>query len=271
MRGTLGLFNLVEVLQLLGVNKQSGVLSVVHPQQHEAKIYFQDGRIVHAFNPNQKGVFDHGILVNLLRDERGEFQFYAGRTPPQKTVDQSLDAFLFEVIRMLPPDTAHSTVEHLLPDHIPVVLHPKSLTHLHLPPDDAYLAALINGQRNIAQLSRLERKPGQFDALLKRLIAAGIVDLQDPVQQIAKLALGVSRNLNGVLAAIDQATLNTWERRLGEKVHQVRVRFEDRRELSIPVIGQIGISGQLLFSSEAMLFFGLRAGVPLLAKPDKPN
>jgi len=99
MRGTLGLFNLLELLQLLNSSGRTGALLVNHPRHGESRLYFVKGRIVHAA---QRNVFDEGVIYNLLRDERGEFDFQAGRTAPEESIALGFDALMFAVLKMLP-------------------------------------------------------------------------------------------------------------------------------------------------------------------------
>ena len=99
MRGTLGLFNLLELLQLLNSSGRTGALLVNHPRYGESRLYFVKGRIVHAA---QRNVFDEGVIYNLLRDERGDFDFQAGRTAPEESIALGFDALMFAVLKMLP-------------------------------------------------------------------------------------------------------------------------------------------------------------------------
>lgn len=101
MRGTLGLFNLLELLQLLNHNQRTGALVVQHPTYGETRIYFNKGRIVHA---TQKNAADEGVLYNLILDEQGSFEFQAGRSAPKETLSQNFDVLMFEVLRMLPQE-----------------------------------------------------------------------------------------------------------------------------------------------------------------------
>ncbi len=102
MRGTLGLFNLFELLQLLNSNVRSGALIIQHPRFGETRIYFVKGRIVHAVHKN---VFDEGVIYNILMDERGEFEFQTARTALEETITQSFEQLMFDVIRMMPAET----------------------------------------------------------------------------------------------------------------------------------------------------------------------
>ena len=108
MRGTLGLFNLLEMLQLLNSSGRTGALLVAHPRFGESRIYFVKGRIVHAA---QRNVFDEGVIYNLLRDEQGDFEFQAGRTAPEESIPLAFDALMFAVLKMLPTQTPTDNLE----------------------------------------------------------------------------------------------------------------------------------------------------------------
>jgi hypothetical protein len=103
VRGTLGLLDLVDLLQLLARNGSRGCLAVLHPSGREARVYLRDGRVVGATFGDARDV---QAVRALLADQRGSFEFLPGVAPATETVTSGLDEFLFAAIRALGNSTA---------------------------------------------------------------------------------------------------------------------------------------------------------------------
>lgn len=97
MTGTLGLFSLVDLFQLLAASARSGRLSIVHPEGN-ARIFFDKGRVVHAAFGGETG---EAAVFALFADERGSFEFQLGSSAPQISVTTSLENLLLEATRRL--------------------------------------------------------------------------------------------------------------------------------------------------------------------------
>ncbi|MBB6097008.1 hypothetical protein HNR42_000422 [Deinobacterium chartae] len=274
MRGTLGLFNLLELLQLLGIHKQPGVLLIQHPEG-EAKIYFNGGRIVHAVFGE---VFDHGAVLNLLRDERGEFEFQPGRVAAEETVDEPLDQFLFEVLRLLPnptpmPTPAFSAAPEpaepvYAPHAIPVLLNERALDSMTFSGEEFAVLAHIDGRTPIETLRQHVPRPGVLEGLLGRLMRGGVLELRAPAARTARLVVNVGRDLRGGEARLDQTIVLAWEKRLGRPVGRVRLRTDVGHEAVFEVLATPDVGALLLLSAEAMLYHGMQSGMAVLVKPE---
>ncbi len=107
MTGTLGLFSLVDLFQLLAASARSGRLSVAHPEG-KALIFFDQGNVVHADFAGQIGA---AAVYALFADERGSFEFRLGQAAPQVSVTMSTQNLLFEATRRL-DETRHSAADH---------------------------------------------------------------------------------------------------------------------------------------------------------------
>ncbi|NJK43018.1 MAG: DUF4388 domain-containing protein [Pleurocapsa sp. SU_196_0] len=98
MRGSLGVFNLFDLLQLLAQNQSKGCLTIYHPSQREGRVFFDSGRVLHV---SYGAATDTEALRSLLRDERGNFEFLPGRAPQKNTITAAFDNLMLEVIRGL--------------------------------------------------------------------------------------------------------------------------------------------------------------------------
>lgn len=213
MRGTLGLFNLFELLQLLNSNVRSGALIIQHPRFGETRIYFVKGRIVHAVHKN---VFDEGVIYNILMDERGEFEFQTARTALEETITQSFDQLMFDVIRMMPVETQ---------------------VGMNLETDPSTTST----QESSADYSKLT----------------------------IKQKVRVSKELKGMLVALEPGVLERWEVQLDEQIGKVKLRLEGGREIVLRVEGRDGIERRdIMISSEALMYYNLKAGQVVLVRPE---
>lgn len=97
MTGTLGLFSLVDLFQLLAASSRSGRLTVDHPQG-AARVYFEEGLAVHA---EFSGFSGEEAVFALFSDEQGSFEFMLGVPAPQATIETSTENLMLEATRRL--------------------------------------------------------------------------------------------------------------------------------------------------------------------------
>src|SRR5690606_23940669 len=79
--GTLGLFSLVDLFQLLAAARRSGRLSIDHPSG-PAKVFFDKGQVVHA---EFQGIAGEEAVYAIFADERGTFEFRVAIPAPSVT------------------------------------------------------------------------------------------------------------------------------------------------------------------------------------------
>lgn len=179
MQGNLEKENFIGLLQTLGAQKATGVLSVYQLEVGESRIYFREGRIIHAHRGN---THDHKLVMNLLVETKGTFEFKPEAKPSLETVNQSLDNFLLEVGRLrFAFGAAGAAQDELEPNQIPKVLNPTRLKEMRFSADDNWLVIHLDGAHTVAQLLTMERRPGQVGALLRRLQNLGLIELSTPV------------------------------------------------------------------------------------------
>lgn len=97
MTGTLGLFSLVDLFQLLSASSRSGRLTVDHPEGL-ARVYFEEGLAVHAEFAGRSG---EDAIYALFADEQGSFEFMLGVPAPQNTIASRTENLVLEATRRL--------------------------------------------------------------------------------------------------------------------------------------------------------------------------
>lgn len=268
MRGALGLFSLVDLLQLLGSNQSRGYLAVHHPTRGEGRVYLNAGRVVHA---HFDGRTDLEALRTILSDERGNFEFLPGRPAPTETIDASLDNLLLQAIRGLGTEPRSEDKEIPPPDEldVPSVKDLDRISRLTLSADEFAVVERLDGRRSVLALAHAAGLPVQrVQRVLMRLASLGVLDVKKRLPRVARLTLGLSREITDMRAFLDLVILRTWARQHGQDVTRVRLREESGREIVLDAGGAPDVGAYLLLSSNALLRYGLAAQVSVLVKPE---
>jgi Domain of unknown function (DUF4388) len=269
VRGSLGIFSLLDLLQLLGSNQSKGLLSIHHPSNREGRVYFDAGRVIFA----QFDTLEDAEAVRaMLRDERGNFEFIPGRTPAKKTIAASLDNFLFEVIRELDEGTK-TTVEKKIPPpndfDAPRILDNDRISSLTLSADEFSVIELIDGERSVAGIAQIANQPLELvQTVLIRFSSLGLVDVKKRSPRIARLVIGLSRELTDMRVCVDQIIMQAWDRQHGRPVSKIRMRDTAGQEFVFEAFGTPNLGAYLLFSSNAIMRYDLHAGDQVLVKPE---
>ncbi len=267
MRGSLGLFNLLDLLQLLGSNKSNGCLSIYHPTEGDARIYFTEGNIIHIHYAGQQ---DLEALKTLLRDEQGSFEFIPNRTPQSVTIEKPLDQFLFSAIRDLDAPAPEDKPQPVAVDaDVPVILDDSRMATLSLDEQEFEIIKLIDGTRTVSEIGEASQVPStKVKETFSRLASLGLINLKKPEPRVARLVIGLSRDFDGMVAYVDESIVQIWSKTQRAKIENVRMRDAGGRELSLKVRSAPNIGPYLLLSSTGLLGHGLRAGASVLVKPE---
>lgn len=111
--GSLANLPLVDVIQILGGNRFSGLLAVAHGGQ-QGRLYFVDGEIVHAEAGDHVGELAARIIIGW---PRGSFDLHPNTATIERTIRKKLSPLLLDVHHAL--DEHRRTSERMAPVGVP--------------------------------------------------------------------------------------------------------------------------------------------------------
>lgn len=278
--GTLGLFSLVDLFQLLASARRSGRLTVDHPRGR-ARVYFDKGVAVHA---DFDGMDGEEAVYALFADERGTFEFRIGMPAPEETIGSSTENLVLEAVRRLdearrdsatPPDPAEPRVSR---DAIPTraTLAEEALRTgggVTLTTEEQ---VLIDGADGIKTIARLASQSG-MDAdravlVVQRLVKTGMLKLQTKRPRTARLVARLTQlPIAPGAAGVDVNIVAAWERALERQVTHVTCRREDGTVLVFDLQLLEGAGPFLELSRDAFLRANIVANEALLVRPFVPE
>lgn len=264
MTGTLGLFSLVDLFQLLAGAGRTGRLLVEHPAGR-ARVYFDHGRAVHADFAGLEGV---DAVYALFADERGRFEFRVGLPAPTATIELGTENLVLEAVRRL-DETRRDEDQDADPDLVPEVVDAEAAGALSLQQDERRLLHAADGRRT---LERVAAEAGltvpAAARVAKRLVAVGALRLQRRRARTARLVVRATRErIPPDTAGIDPAILDGWQRALGGRTHAILCKREDGALHRFRVRPTEGAGPYLQVSREALLRSGLVVDQVLLVRP----
>jgi DNA-binding response OmpR family regulator len=129
IEGNLAQIPLVDLLQILAVNRKTGRLTVEREDEH-AEVLLREGRVVDALMGAATG---EKALWRLLGRRDGQFAFVPGAPPAEDRIERKVDELVLEGLRQadevarlgpqLPPPGDHIELT-LDPGELPAGLHP---------------------------------------------------------------------------------------------------------------------------------------------------
>ena len=267
MTGTLGLFSLVDLIQLLSGARRSGRLLVQHPKG-DAKLYFEEGQIVHAIFGELSG---ETAVYALFADERGPFSFAVGLPAMERSIELRTQNLVLEAVRRL--DEARRDE-----DGGPVPYEPDMVpegTGAHGPARDTLgereqaVLAQVDGRRSVQRIADLSDLPVDDVArILARLVAADLVVVRKRRPRTARLVVqrATGRVAPGT-ASVDVSIVESWSRSLGRRPREIVCRREDGRVVLFRLAEQEGAGPFLSLGRVTLLRSGLTVDEPLLVRP----
>ncbi len=264
MTGTLGLFSLVDLFQLLASSSRTGRLRIQHPIG-KARVYFDKGRVVHAEFDEMVG---EEAVFALFRDEQGNFEFTVGLPAPLVSVESNTENLILEAIRRLDEARREEPQDAVPRDSVPVVVE-ENLSRFTLQHDEQAVLQRINGARNVTQIA-LDAgvEPEVAMEVVGRLLKVGTVKIRGKRARTARL---VTRLTDATLPAdsvgLDQGILTTWERAIGYPPRQVACRLPDGRVNVFDARAVHGAGPYIHFSRDALFRANLAVDVILLVRP----
>lgn len=269
--GTLGLFSLVDLFQLLTASKRTGRLVVDHPSGI-ARVYFDKGAIVHAEFGELTG---ENAVYALFLDEQGAFEFRLGLPAPARTVETSTENLILEAIRRLDEgrrdetDSAAPVDDEVVPSFASDAAEAGNLT---LQLSEIQVLRHVDGKRNVRQLAQAAGVDvASARRIVGRLLRIGALTAQTQRPRVARL---VAQLASGALGAgqvgIDETILANWQRVIGKVPEWVACkrpsgRVDLYRAEAIPEAGPY-----ILFSRDTLLATDLSVDTTLLVKPWEP-
>ena len=266
MTGTLGLFSLVDLFQLLSGASRTGRLAVDHPRA-PARIYFDKGDVVHAEFDDLEG---EEAVYALFADERGTFHFRIGLPAQRTTVRMSTQNLVLEAVRRLDEEHRSDGEDALAePDMVPERVEDAKVAGLTLGDDEQALLGALDGRRSLSRVADLAGLEFEDAArVAARLVAVGAVVMRKRRPRTARLVVrAASDPLPRSTVGVDPSILEAWGRALGEAPSEILCKRENGRVERLRVVPRAGAGPYLLFGRDVLLRTGLVAEEALLVRP----
>jgi len=261
--GTLGLFSLVDLFQLLSSSSRTGRLNINHPDG-KAKVYFDNGKIVHA---EFSGTMGEEAVFLLFSDERGSFDFQLGVPSPQESIKTATENLMLEAIRRV-DEKSKSNID-IPDDMVPAyVADVPSASTLSLQPQEVSLLKHINGQRTLADLAKTNGvSTNQVKQIVDRLVKVGVLQLQNKKPRTARLVTRLTNNLETNTVALDKNIWSQWASMMGHEPARVVCRLPSGKIKKFNLTNKENVGPYILFSKETLAMSNLAVNDSLLVKP----
>ncbi|HEX7038647.1 MAG TPA: DUF4388 domain-containing protein [Trueperaceae bacterium] len=274
MTGTLGLFSLVDLFQLLASARRSGRLTIDHPRGR-ARVYFEKGAAVHA---DFAGLVGEEAVYALFADERGTFEFRIGMPATEQTITTSTENLVLEAMRRLDEARRGTSSEEpgeprLSRDAVPMraTMAEEMLRTggVSLTPEERALVDNADGTRTVTRIAAQAGLDEQRAlVVMQRLVKTGVLKLQSKRPRTARLVARLTQlPIAPGAAGVDVNIVAAWERALERPVRQVACRREDGTVLVFDLQLLEGAGPFLELSRDAFLRADIVANEALLVRP----
>lgn len=269
--GTLGLFSLVDLFQLLAASGRTGRLAVQHPLGR-ARVYFEKGQARHA----EFGALEGAAAVEaLFADERGTFSFTAGLPAPRVTLDGSTEGLLLDVLRRDDERRRDDPEVDLAPprDVVPYAADTAMPVALPLAELERRVLAAVNGHWTAARIAEeLDVDEHEVRQVVGRLVQIGSLKLRARRPRTAQLVVRLAEGrLPDGSVGVDAGIVRAWNETVGTLVRQVALRRDDGSAFAVPLAAVQGAGPYLHVPRATLLRLGLRVDDALLARPHVPD
>jgi hypothetical protein len=267
MTGTLGLFSLVDLIQLLSGARRSGRLLVQHPHG-DAKLYFEEGEIVHAVFGEATG---EAAVYALFADERGPFSFAAGLPAMERSIELRTQNLVLEAVRRLDEarrdDGLHPVPYE--PDMVPERTGTVDPARVTLGAGEHAVLAHVDGRRSLQRIADLSDLPvDEVSRIVGRLVAADVLVVRKRRPRTARLVVRrATGRIDPGTGEVDASIVESWTRSLGRRPREVVCRREDGRVLRFRLSEQEGAGPFLSLGRITLLRSGLTVDEVLLVRP----
>ena len=270
MTGTLGLFSLVDLFQLIAASARTGRLGVFHPEG-TARIYFNDGQVTHAEFNDVEG---EAAIYALFEDERGSFDFQMGIPASKRSVQTSTENLLLEIIRRLDEakrdgDTGAGVSAEAIPTFTETAADTSKLTFESYELD---VVRLIDGRLEVSDIAaKAGLSISDTKRVINRLIQLGIIKLRNRRPRTARLVAQLTQEpLPRGTVAVEANIYANWTRNLGFEPDKVACRRANGHVDIFGVQPLAGVGPYLLLSRETLFSSDIGVNITLLVKPLVP-
>lgn len=274
MTGTLGLFSLVDLFQLLSSSSRTGRLLIDHPEG-KAKVYFDKGKVVHADFEQLKG---DTAIYELFKNEQGSFEFGVGLPSPEISISQSTENLLLEAIRRVDEyRNRQSQIEETQKSAINAQAIPifaekaPDAGSLTLYAQEVAILRLIDGRNTVEMLAeRAGMSLQETKQVVGRLAKVGALGIRGRKPRVARLVTQLAQMpLAPNTVGIDSNITTAWEKVLGAMPEEVACRLPDGRVQVFRLISLTGVGPYILCSRDLLFTSSIAVNVPLLVKPNE--
>ncbi len=243
IEGNLAQIPLVDLLQILAMNKKTGRLAVER-ENEKAEVVLVEGRV---FDARMGPVVGEKALFRLLTRREGQFAFLPGKNGAERRIERRLDELLLEGLRQA------DEVARLLP----VLPVPSDLIELAVVP-----AQIPPGLHPVtAEVVGLLDRPRAFSELLDSTEAS---DLEAVRAVSALLERGYARRREGTPEPAPEAQLLA-----AHELHALRNRIGHGRSSGLRSVGKVILAGGGPLSRRAALArFATVPGFAPMSDPD---
>ncbi|HET8985506.1 MAG TPA: DUF4388 domain-containing protein [Trueperaceae bacterium] len=275
MTGTLGLFSLVDLFQLLAAARRSGRLSIDHPRG-PAKVFFDKGQVVHA---EFEGISGEEAVYAIFADERGTFEFRVAIPAPFITVKGGTENVILEAVRRIDEsrrdEGAAASPPPITRDAVPArstqadALVAGTATEPRLSAEERLIVEQVDGQRTVTRIAiQAGIEPERAMNVTERLVRTGLLKVQNRRARTARLVVRLtSLRLEPGVVGVDKNIIDAWEKVVGHDVTEIACRREDGTVLMFTLQLVSGAGPFLELTRDTMLRANLAANEPLLARP----
>lgn len=274
MTGTLGLFSLVDLFQLLSSSSRTGRLLIDHPEG-KAKVYFDKGKVVHADFEQLKG---DAAIYELFKNEQGSFEFGVGLPSPEISISQSTENLLLEAIRRVDEyRNRQSQIEEnqksaINDQAIPIFAEKApDAGSLTLYAQEVAILRLIDGRNTVEMLAeRAGMSLQETKQVVGRLAKVGALGIRGRKPRVARLVTQLAQTpLEPNTVGIDSNITTAWAKVLGGMPEEVACRLPDGRVQIFKLTSLTGVGPYILCSRDLLFTSSIAVNVPLLVKPNE--
>ncbi len=268
MTGQLGVFSLVDLLQLLASQHRSGLLTVAHPTA-QARLWLSAGDIVHADFDGKTG---RNAIYGLLADEKGHYSFTDDVPAPRRSIDVGAEELLLDAIRRTDASRGRtrSLRETYIGDAVPTVrLNEEREASVELKPEEVKFLQYIDGRRSVTEIADLaDLTLLEVRQIISRLLHLDALKVAERRPRTARLVCQLdSSGLPFGTAGVDSAIMSSWKKALGYTPKRVACRSRSGK-VHVFAASPVRKAGPFMtLSRDTLLQNNLAADTPLLVKP----